>query len=83
MSDFMKLTKRWQISYAKKNHLHFTPIALIDFIDVRDKLDTLADDEENHNDDQDPGHAGLLHALDDNICIDWSEWIPFLRRADF
>ena len=36
-------------------------IALANFIDVRDKLDALADDEEDDNDDEDPDHAGLLH----------------------
>ena len=46
---------------SEKYFLHFAIIAFVYFIEVRDKLDTLADDEENHNDDEDSGHAGFLH----------------------
>jgi hypothetical protein len=34
---------------------------LVNFIEVRDKLDTLADDEEDDNEDEDSGHAGFLN----------------------
>ena len=36
-------------------------IALVNFIEVRDKHDTLADDEEDDNEDEDSGHAGFLN----------------------
>ena len=36
-------------------------IAAVDFINIRDKLDTLADDEEDDDHDEDPRHACLLN----------------------
>ena len=35
-------------------------IAAVDFINIRDKLDTLADDEEDDDHDEDPRHTCLL-----------------------
>ena len=51
----------WEGIGEKYIYLHFASIAFVKFIDVRDELDALTDDEEDHNDDQDSGHAGFLN----------------------
>ena len=66
-----------------KQVLQFAIIALVNFIDIRDKLDTLADDEENNNDDEDSGHVCLLNRY--KVCIfQVTTWLsPFLRPPHF
>ena len=66
-----------------KQVLQFAIIALVNFIDIRDKLDTLAYDEEDHNDDEDSGHAGLLNTDKVGIfqVLTWLK--PFLRPPHF
>ena len=41
-------------------YLQVSERAIVDLIHVGDELDALADDEEDDNQDQDPGHARLV-----------------------
>ena len=38
-------------------------VAAVDFVNIRGKLDTLTDDEEDDDHDKNPRHTGLLYNL--------------------
>ena len=67
-NHFTGLSQSSSLPQGKPQHggvrlydLHVAIIALVYFIEVRDKLDTLADDEEDNNEDEDSGHTGFLN----------------------
>ena len=56
------LSDRSSISYSKFLLLWVT-VTAVDFVNIRDKLDTLTDDEEDDDHEKNPRHTGLLYNL--------------------